>query len=228
MPSTEDLIALIAALRAENESLKARYTSIEFGKRCREAGVRPSMGSVGDATTIYGRLPPQGDLLGSAAWMHEFIRPVAGAIALRALMEVHSLWPYNAIGLGGLVVGQAFKQRSVPTSHQFTSHSVAGSRGLLFRRDHAATYSSFRASRTQAILAVLLASATSARLNPRLAANSLSHWERRSLCSPVGTLPRVRRGSSVAAGRVRRSRRAAIRSRTFRHSTLYRCPLGAC
>ena len=29
-----------------------------------------------------------------------------------------------------------------------TSHSVAGSRGLLFRRDHAATYSSFRASRT--------------------------------------------------------------------------------
>jgi Integrase core domain len=27
----------------------AQYTSIEFGKRCREAGVRPSMGSVGDA-----------------------------------------------------------------------------------------------------------------------------------------------------------------------------------
>ena len=26
-----------------------QYTSIEFGKRCREAGVRPSMGSVGDA-----------------------------------------------------------------------------------------------------------------------------------------------------------------------------------
>lgn len=25
-----------------------QYTSIEFGKRCREAGVRPSMGSVGD------------------------------------------------------------------------------------------------------------------------------------------------------------------------------------
>ena len=50
--------------------------------------------------------------------MHEFIRPVAGAIALRALMGVRSLWPYNAIGLGGLVVGQAFKQRSVPTSHQ--------------------------------------------------------------------------------------------------------------
>ena len=26
-----------------------RYTSIAFGNRCREAGVRPSMGSVGDA-----------------------------------------------------------------------------------------------------------------------------------------------------------------------------------
>ena len=27
----------------------SQYTSIEFGKRCREMGVRPSMGSVGDA-----------------------------------------------------------------------------------------------------------------------------------------------------------------------------------
>ena len=27
----------------------AQYTSTAFGKRCREAGVRPSMGSVGDA-----------------------------------------------------------------------------------------------------------------------------------------------------------------------------------
>jgi putative transposase len=26
-----------------------QYTSIEFGRRCRDAGVRPSMGSVGDA-----------------------------------------------------------------------------------------------------------------------------------------------------------------------------------
>ena len=58
--------------------------------------------------------------------MHESIRPVAGAIALRALMGVRSLWPYNAIGLGGLVVGQAFKQRSVPTSHQI--HPAFGCR----------------------------------------------------------------------------------------------------
>ena len=29
----------------------SQYTSIAFGKRCREAGVRPSMGSVGDAYT---------------------------------------------------------------------------------------------------------------------------------------------------------------------------------
>ncbi len=27
----------------------SQYTSLAFGKRCREAGVRPSMGSVGDA-----------------------------------------------------------------------------------------------------------------------------------------------------------------------------------
>jgi putative transposase len=27
----------------------SQYTSVAFGKRCREAGVRPSMGSVGDA-----------------------------------------------------------------------------------------------------------------------------------------------------------------------------------
>ena len=27
----------------------SQYTSIEFGQRCRDAGVRPSMGSVGDA-----------------------------------------------------------------------------------------------------------------------------------------------------------------------------------
>ena len=26
----------------------SQYTAVEFGKRCREAGVRPSMGSVGD------------------------------------------------------------------------------------------------------------------------------------------------------------------------------------
>jgi transposase InsO family protein len=30
----------------------SQYTSIEFGHRCREAGVRPSMGSVGDACQI--------------------------------------------------------------------------------------------------------------------------------------------------------------------------------
>ncbi len=27
----------------------SQYTSLAFGKRCREAGIRPSMGSVGDA-----------------------------------------------------------------------------------------------------------------------------------------------------------------------------------
>jgi len=43
------LIATSSAgvLRRPVES--AQYTSVTFGKRCTEAGVRPSMGSVGDA-----------------------------------------------------------------------------------------------------------------------------------------------------------------------------------
>ena len=32
-----------------NSDQGSQYTSLAFGKRCREAGVRPSMGSVGDA-----------------------------------------------------------------------------------------------------------------------------------------------------------------------------------
>jgi putative transposase len=39
--------SFIEALRRPVES--AQYTSVAFGKRCGEAGVRPSMGSVGDA-----------------------------------------------------------------------------------------------------------------------------------------------------------------------------------
>jgi len=38
---------LIMVLRQPLES--TQYTSLAFGKRCKEAGVRPSMGSVGDA-----------------------------------------------------------------------------------------------------------------------------------------------------------------------------------
>jgi hypothetical protein len=40
----------------------SQYTSIEFGRRCRDAGVRPSMGSVGDAGACprAGRAGPEG------------------------------------------------------------------------------------------------------------------------------------------------------------------------
>ena len=31
-----------------HSDLGSQYTSVAFGKRCRQAGVRPSMGSVGD------------------------------------------------------------------------------------------------------------------------------------------------------------------------------------
>ena len=50
--------------------------------------------------------------------MHEFIRPVAGAITLLALMGVRCLWPHNMIGRRGLVVDQASRLRSMPTIHQ--------------------------------------------------------------------------------------------------------------
>lgn len=39
---------------------------------------------------------------------------------LLALMGVRFFWPYNMIGHGGLIVDQASKRRSLPTSHQFT------------------------------------------------------------------------------------------------------------
>src|SRR5277367_4150028 len=51
--------------------------------------------------------PAQGDLLVSAAGMHESIRPVAGRFAPLALMGVRCFWPHNMIGHGGLVVNQA-------------------------------------------------------------------------------------------------------------------------
>jgi transposase len=59
---------------------------------------------------IYDNLwtsPAQGDLLVSAAGMHESIRPVAGRFAPLALMGVRCFWPHNMIGHGGLVVNQA-------------------------------------------------------------------------------------------------------------------------
>ena len=72
---------------------------------------------------IYDNLwtsPAQGDLLGSAAGMHEFIRPVAGRFAPLALMGVRCFWPHNMIGLEGLVVDQAQKLRSLPANHQLS------------------------------------------------------------------------------------------------------------
>src|SRR6201987_3362424 len=42
-------IIMLGSLRVGRWGATSQYTSIEFGKRCRQAGVRPSMGSVGDA-----------------------------------------------------------------------------------------------------------------------------------------------------------------------------------
>jgi len=52
--------------------------------------------------------------------MHESIRPVAGLFTPLALMGVRCIWPHNTIGLEGLVVNQAWKLRSLPTSHQLS------------------------------------------------------------------------------------------------------------
>ena len=115
--------------------------------------------------------------------MRESIRPVAGAITLLALMVIRHFWPHNAIGLEGPVVTQALKLRvraDVPSMS--TSHSIAAVPMKRCRADQAATYSSFRASRAQAIRAVLLASATTARLKPRLATSAFSHCDRGSSC----------------------------------------------
>jgi hypothetical protein len=54
----------------------------------------------------------------------------------------------------------------------FTSHSIAA---LELIAPQAAVYTSFRVSITQAIRAVLLASATIVRLKPRLATSAFSH-----------------------------------------------------
>ena len=54
MQSILDALAMAVEQRRPAEGVihhsdqGCQYTSIEFGKRCREAGVRPSMGSVGD------------------------------------------------------------------------------------------------------------------------------------------------------------------------------------
>jgi hypothetical protein len=62
---------------------------------------------LGDLSDNLWTSPAQGDLLGSAAGMHESIRPVAGRFAPLALMGVRCFWPHNMIGLEGLVVDQA-------------------------------------------------------------------------------------------------------------------------
>src|SRR5207253_7128811 len=44
------LVIATSSLKVLRRSVEfTQYTSIEFGHRCRQAGVRPSMGSVGDA-----------------------------------------------------------------------------------------------------------------------------------------------------------------------------------
>jgi putative transposase len=62
----------------------SQYTSIEFGRRCRDAGVRPSMGSVGDA----GACPRAGEAgPGGQRDVREFLRNLrmraAGSVSVQ-------------------------------------------------------------------------------------------------------------------------------------------------
>jgi len=116
--------------------------------------------------------------------MRESIRPVAGAITPLALMGIRCFWPHNVIGRMGLVVDQASTLRFLPTSHQCSPriHLRALESAAELPAPQATAYCSFRVSITQAIRAVLLASATIVRLKPRLATSAFSHADRRSSC----------------------------------------------
>ena len=115
--------------------------------------------------------------------MHKSIRPVTGAVVPLALMGVRCLRPHNMIGRMGLVVDQASKLRSLPTNHQ--DHLAFGRARWMqavAAASQGAAYASFRFSNTQAIRAVLLASATIVRLKPRRATSAFSQFVCRSSC----------------------------------------------
>ena len=71
--------------------------------------------------------------------MHEFIRPVGGAIALLALMGVRCLGPHNMFGLEGLVEIRVRSAVFADVPSVFTSHPVAAFSAMPLRDDHAAT-----------------------------------------------------------------------------------------
>ena len=136
---------------------------------------------------IYNNLwtsPAQGDLSGSAAGMHESDRPVAGRFTPLALMGVRCFWPHNMIGLEGLVVDQAWKFAVLADEPSgVTSHPNLASALTLARCDHAAAdIVLLTREHSPGDPRGLLASATIARLKPRLAASPFSHWEWRSSC----------------------------------------------
>ena len=65
--------------------------------------------------------PAQGDLFGvGGVECTNLSGLLLGAIVPLALMGVRCFSPYNTIGLEGLVIDQAWKLRSLPTSHQFS------------------------------------------------------------------------------------------------------------
>src|SRR5438477_5283049 len=93
---------------------------LEIGVRCRRPRTLNFRGACtrGIYDNIWTPLAARRSVLVSSVRMRESIRPGGGAVMLLALMGVRYFWPHNMIGRSGLVVHQASKLRSLPTSHQ--------------------------------------------------------------------------------------------------------------
>ena len=102
----------------------SQYTSLAFGNRCKEAGVRPSMGSVGDAYDNLWTPPAARRFLTTNLALGAQIYP-ACCWSDRAPGHdgIRDLPPHNAIGLEGRVVGQVRKLRSTPCRHHLSSRT---------------------------------------------------------------------------------------------------------
>ena len=91
---------------------------------------------------IYDNLwtsPAQGDLLGSAAGMHNLSGLLRDDCAPLALMGLRYFWPHNMIGQEGLVVDQAWKFAVLADEPSgVTSHPRRPPLLALARCDHAA------------------------------------------------------------------------------------------
>jgi hypothetical protein len=93
----------------------AQYTSLAFGKRCREAGVRPSMGSV--AAPLGPRLPVAHGLRGSKG------EHLSRTVTTASLTTPRKRGSFNVRLIGGIM-----SERSIGATHPST-HALPGLSG---------------------------------------------------------------------------------------------------